>query len=63
MSRLLLAPLAADIGLDRDLAENLGVPVENLDLAEVLDFPGAPELGDPARQGFRLHIIGAALRD
>jgi MSHA biogenesis protein MshI len=63
VSRLLLAPLAAEIGLDRDLAENLGVPVQNLDLAEVLDCPGTPELRDPARQGFRLHILGAALRD
>ena len=63
VSRLLLAPLAADIGLDRHLAENLDVPVQTLDLAEVLDFPGAPELRDPTRQGFRLHIIGAALRD
>jgi len=63
VSRLLLAPLAADIGLDRHLAENLDVPVQTLDLADVLDFPGAPELRDPTRQGFRLHIIGAALRD
>jgi len=63
VSRLLLAPLAVDIGLDRHLIENLDVPVQALDLAEVLDFPGAPELRDPARQGFRLHIIGAALRD
>jgi MSHA biogenesis protein MshI len=63
VSRLLLAPLAVDIGLDRHLTKNLDVPVQALDLAEVLDFPGAPELRDPARQGFRLHIIGAALRD
>jgi len=63
VSRLLLAPLAVDIGLDRHLTKNLDVPVQPLDLAEVLDFPGAPELRDPARQGFRLHIIGAALRD
>ncbi len=63
VSRLLLAPLAVDIGLDRHLGENLGLPVQALDLAEVLDFPGAPELRDATRQGFRLHIIGAALRD
>lgn len=63
VSRLLLAPLAAEIGLDRDLAKNLDVPVQVLDLAEVFDFPGAPELRDPTRQGFRLHIIGAALRE
>jgi MSHA biogenesis protein MshI len=63
VSRLLLAPLPVDIGLDRHLAENLGVPVQTLDLSEVLEFPGAPELRDPSRQGFRLHILGAALRD
>jgi MSHA biogenesis protein MshI len=63
VARLLLAPLAADIGLDRHLADNLDVPVHALDLNEVLEFPGAPELRDPTRQGYRLHIIGAALRD
>jgi len=63
VSRLLLAPLAVDIGLERHLGENLGLQVQALDLAEVLDFPGAPELRDATRQGFRLHIIGAALRD
>jgi MSHA biogenesis protein MshI len=63
VARLLLAPLAADIGLDRHLADNLDVPVYALDLTEVLEFPGAPELRDPTRQGYRLHIIGAALRD
>jgi MSHA biogenesis protein MshI len=63
VARLLLAPLAADIGLDRHLADNLDVPVHALDLTEVLEFPGAPELRDPTRQGYRLHIIGAALRE
>lgn len=63
VARLLLAPLAADIGLDRHLADHLDVPVQTLDLVDVLEFPGAPELRDPMRQGFRLHIIGAALRD
>ena len=63
VSRMLLAPLPVDIGLDRHLESSLGLPVETLDLAEVLDFPGAPELSDPIRQGYRLHIIGAALRD
>ena len=63
VARLLLAPLAADIGLDRHLADNLDVPVYALDLTEVLEFPGAPELRDPTRQGYRFHIIGAALRD
>jgi MSHA biogenesis protein MshI len=63
VSRVLVAPLAVDLGLERYLAENLGLPVEKLDLSTVLDFAGAPELRDPSRQGYRLHIIGAALRE
>lgn len=63
VARVLLAPLAVDIGLERELSENLGLPVDTLDLTEVLDFPPASALRDPARQGHRLHIIGAALRD
>jgi MSHA biogenesis protein MshI len=63
VSRMLVAPLPVDIGLDRHLANSLGLPVQSFDLADVLDFPGAPELRDPTRQGYRLHIIGAALRD
>jgi len=62
VSRMLVAPLAVDLGLERHLAENLGVPVDTLDLSQVLEFAGAPELRDPTRQGYRLHIIGAALR-
>jgi len=62
VSRLLVAPLAVDLGLERHLADNLGLPVEMLDLTQVLEFAGAPELRDPSRQGYRLHIIGAALR-
>lgn len=62
VSRLLVAPLAVDLGLERYLADNLGLPVETLDLTQVLEFDGAPELRDRARQGYRLHIIGAALR-
>jgi MSHA biogenesis protein MshI len=62
ISQLLIAPLSVDIGLDRHLGDNLGVPVKTLDLNAVLDFDGAPELRDPTRQGYRLHILGAALR-
>ena len=62
VSKLLLAPLPVDIHLDRHLADNLDVPVQNLDLTEVLEFAGAPELREPSRQGYRLHILGAALR-
>ena len=63
VSRMLLAPLSVDIGLDRHLESSLGLPVETLDLTDVLDFPWTPELRETSRQGYRLHIIGAALRD
>jgi len=63
VAKVLVAPLAIDLGLERCLADNLGVRVETLDLSQVLDFAGAPELRVPARQGYRLHIIGAALRE
>jgi hypothetical protein len=51
VSRMLVAPLAVDLGLERYLADNLGVPVETLDLSQVLELTGAPELRDPTRQG------------
>jgi MSHA biogenesis protein MshI len=63
VSRLLVAPLQTDVGIERHLADNLGLRVEMADLSQALDFAGAPELREPSRQGARLHIIGAALRD
>jgi len=39
------------------------VPVQTLDLSEVLELTGAPELRDPERQSFRLQLIGGALRE
>jgi MSHA biogenesis protein MshI len=63
LSRLLLAPLPIDFGVQEYLAENLYVPVQTFDLSEVLDFPGAPELRDPERQSYRLQLIGGALRE
>jgi MSHA biogenesis protein MshI len=63
LSRLLLAPLPPELGVQEYLADNLYLPVQTFDLAEVMDLPGAPELREPERQPFRLHILGAALRD
>jgi MSHA biogenesis protein MshI len=62
LSRLLLAPLPPELGVQEYLADNLYVPVQTFDLAEVVDLPGAPELRQPERQPFRLHVLGAALR-
>lgn len=61
LSRLLVAPVAVD-GLQQHLADNLYLPVQTLDLAEVLDFSAAPSLREPTRQSTSLHLLGAALR-
>jgi MSHA biogenesis protein MshI len=63
VARLLLAPIPGQHGVEPHLAEHLYVPVQTLDLSEVLDFPGAPELRDPQLQSERLHLLGAALRE
>lgn len=62
LSRLLLAPLPSEYDLQPYLAEHLYLPVQAIDLADAMDFPGAPELRDPQLQTARLHILGAALR-
>jgi MSHA biogenesis protein MshI len=62
LSRLLLAPLPPELGVQEYLADNLYLPVQTFDLAEVVDLAGAPELREPQLQPFRLHIVGAALR-
>jgi MSHA biogenesis protein MshI len=45
------------------LSENLYLPIETIDLANVMDFPAVPELKHPTRQAQCLLTIGAALRD
>ena len=52
--------------LVEDLVEELGrstyIPVREMDLATVMEFPRIPELRDPQRQARYLLAIGAALR-
>ncbi len=62
ISRLLVAPLPESQALLDYLREYLAVPVAELDLAEVLDFPSLPDLSLPLRQTQSLKVIGAALR-
>jgi MSHA biogenesis protein MshI len=62
LDKLLLGPLPAPVGLREFLAENLGIPVTTLDLAQLMDFSAVPELADPAEQCAHFHILGAALR-
>jgi MSHA biogenesis protein MshI len=61
VAKLVLAPSGAD-GLQDYLAGNLYTRVETLDLRQVLDLDGMPELADPARQQRFFVAIGAALR-
>jgi len=63
VSKLLVAPRPGEIGLEQQLAEHLDLPVRVLDLSEVLDLAGVPEIREVPSQGHWLHIVGAALRD
>jgi len=62
VARLVLAPTGAE-GLQDYLAGNLYTRVETLDLAQVLDLQGVPELEGAARQQRFFVAIGAALRE
>jgi len=63
VARLLIAPFPGAAAVREYLAENLYVPVDLLDLAEVLDLQEAPQLEAADAQSRGLQIIGAALRD
>lgn len=61
VGRLVLAPNNA-AGLHEYLAQNLYMPVEKLNLAEVLDLSATPELLDIEQQRRFFMPLGAALR-
>lgn len=63
VTRLLVSPLPESPDFLDYLRKDLSLPVEELDLAEVLDFPSLPELSLPLRQSQCLKALGAALRD
>lgn len=63
VTRLLISSLPGVPGFLDYLREYLSLPVVELDLAEVLDFPSIPELAQPFRQTQCLKALGAALRD
>jgi MSHA biogenesis protein MshI len=61
MAKLVLGPEPRDTGLAAYLAANLGLPVEQPPLGQVIGFaPGAALEGDAAWRLF--HVLGAALR-
>lgn len=62
VSKLMVAAYPAVEGIVASLSENLYVPVLEMDLAQVMDFPSVPELRDPQFQAKNMLLIGAALR-
>jgi Tfp pilus assembly protein PilN len=62
VGRVLLAPVAEELGLFAALAEQLPMPVEQLDLGQHFDCSRTPELREPAGQSRALVALGAALR-
>ena len=62
VAKLVLAPVGEG-ALLAYLATNLYLPVEQLDLASVLDLGEVALLQDPAQQAGFLRTLGAALRD
>jgi MSHA biogenesis protein MshI len=63
VARLLIAPFPGADRVRQFLADNLYVPVDILDLNDVLDLNEAPQLASPEAQTRSLQIIGAALRE
>ena len=61
--RLLVAPLPGVPGFLEQLKRDISLPIEELDLAEVLDFPEFPQLSEPRFQTRFLKALGAALRE
>jgi len=62
ISKVVVASCPLVEGLVNDLSESTYVPVREMDLATVMDFPSIPELRDPQCQAKYLLAIGAALR-
>lgn len=60
--RVLLAPTAVPLAIETELATQIGLPVEQAHLADVLDLDRVPELQAPAQQARFFVALGAALR-
>lgn len=61
VNRMLIAA-PRQSGLLESVADNMSVPVERLDLSQVIDLTAAPELADSDVQAEALYALGAALR-
>lgn len=63
IARLLVGPVPGADGFLDMLRSNLTLPVEALNLGEVLDLGAVPALLDPLRQAQCMRALGAALRE
>ena len=62
LGRLLVGPLSGDGGLREHLAANLYLPLETLDLQQLVELPAAAQSWTPVEQAKWLKLIGAGLR-
>ena len=62
IAKLMLAPVPREVDLAGRLGSSLGIPVEQVDLAQVIDFAAHPELERREAQSHYLPLLGAALR-
>lgn len=62
LTKVLLGPLPEPLGLKAALQSGLDAPIEEFDVAGVLDCERTPALQDCAIQNRLLHCVGAALR-
>jgi MSHA biogenesis protein MshI len=60
--RVLLCPLPPGLELEAPLREQMGLPLETLDLADVLDLSAVPQLLPAEAQAAFFTALGAALR-
>ena len=58
----LLVSAPQELGLVEQLGNYLGMPVQKLELSEVMDFSATPELVAEDAQVYAFHVIGAAMR-
>lgn len=62
VEKIVVGPMPTPLGLANHLAGKLPVPVQLLDLAEILDLSATPQLTKPENQARCLVALGAALR-
>ena len=62
IDRIVVAPMAASVGMASYLAGKLPVKVESLDLESILDLSAVPALRKAENQARYLVALGSALR-